>query len=888
MLRSFVVGLLVVMSDGLILGQLAVADPRPQQPGPVCLAVREVNPLQGPPQAGGLLVREIVRQAFLIAARDECGLSTRDQTLRESLDLPAQANSAPFATLVATPIAEGSDTCHVRVSVTHANDKSAKPLWETTVDIPRYDLIAVLVDKAEAWSRKEFQGVLAQAGPTGKVPAARSSAAIPQSAETRLWAWNEIAVFTALRQLHAEIREHGESPELLAGLVVGYANLGLMTEMRWSAAHKAFKARALVYAERLVRKSGSSGWALAHRAYARALAGLHAAAALDASAARGRPAAKSSAQPLPDWLAVIERTCAGQARPEVSLYREPERTLAFILWIQTATLGGGEELPKSTVPIFVEHPDCFRIIDALLGRRQMNLSRVVTPESINILADSLDHRLGDVPGLPQNLRERLGKPRRGAEEVARLASIIAEVKQAGGPDDRGEPSLTVLGNVLGDLGFQFAWRRLQLDKYLWAVSTDIDLPLLRPLGKDHPYGPYLDTYNDERAERRTAIPKFRQFDWSQLELTENPLVAWLCGTNKKRLANLHRIALAHLDPVYLDLMVRRSYGFLRRSSDDKANEQVAHLLRSVSPKMPRVIALLIDFDWTDFAKQRLQLEHDFADVPTVLSMLAAKYDQEKQFPDEERCLRQLLRVQPSYASYRRLALLYFHETDLKHWQATLEEALKLPALGLQGAQIQMEIAEYHLRHNRLAEARPFAEGAAASYAAWGLLTLAHYYELKHDWKKAEEIVKAVVERYPMDSLGWFAWCRRTGHGDADAAQAASQRYFESLGTPAPANTFADIATFYQFTGEPQKALALLKRSYEATKRPLVGLRAAVLADRVDDASTRDTFSSRSRQAIKRLPTGRRGQLPGDKRMSNATAKWPLPFARRSIRPNRST
>ena len=260
MLRSFVVGLLVVISDGLILGQLAVADPRPQQPGPVCLAVREVNPLQGPPQAGGLLVREIVRQAFLIAARDECGLSMRDQTLRESLDLPAHANSTPFATLVATPIADGSDTCHVRVSVTHGNGKAGKPLWETTIDIPRYDLITVLVDKAEAWSRKEFEGVLAQAGPTGKVPAARSSAAIPQSAETRLWAWNEIAVFTALRQLHAEIREHGESPELLAGLVVGYANLGLMTEMRWSAAHKAFKARALLYAERLVRKSGSSGW----------------------------------------------------------------------------------------------------------------------------------------------------------------------------------------------------------------------------------------------------------------------------------------------------------------------------------------------------------------------------------------------------------------------------------------------------------------------------------------------------------------------------------------------------------------------------------------------------------------------------------------------------
>ena len=32
---------------------------------------------------GGLLLREILRQAVLIAARDELGLSTRDETLRE-------------------------------------------------------------------------------------------------------------------------------------------------------------------------------------------------------------------------------------------------------------------------------------------------------------------------------------------------------------------------------------------------------------------------------------------------------------------------------------------------------------------------------------------------------------------------------------------------------------------------------------------------------------------------------------------------------------------------------------------------------------------------------------------------------------------------------------
>jgi tetratricopeptide (TPR) repeat protein len=488
------------------------------------------------------------------------------------------------------------------------------------------------------------------------------------------------------------------------------------------------------------------------------------------------------------------------------------------------------------------------------------LTRTVTPESFNLLASSLDHRLGDVLGLPKEVRERLGKARQGPEEIARMAAIIGDLQAAGrAEDERREPSLTVLGNLVDDLGFQLVWRWLQLEKFIWGVSTEEDLPLLAPLAQHNPYGPYLGTFSDQRDERLAAMAKYRQSNWNQLEFTENAFAVAVCGTNKKRLANLHRIAMNHLDPVYLDLMARRSFGFLRRSSDEKENEQVARLLRSVSPKMPRVIALLIDFDWKDFEKRRLEIEKDFADVPNVLLMLAAKYDEQKQFADEERCLRQVLRVQPSYWNYERLAALFARQKDMKRWQATLEESLKLPSLGLESSNIQVEIAEYHLRHNELAAARPFAEAAAVSYSGQSLTTLAHYYELKHDWKKAEEIIKAEVERYPSDVLGWLAWCRRTGHGDAKAAQAAAEHYFSTLGTPAPAYVLPTIATYYQFMGEPQKSLALLKRSYEVTKEPLSGLRAAVLADSLDDASTRDSLLAQVAEVDRAAAKQRSGQ-----------------------------
>ncbi len=130
------------------------------------------------------------------------------------------------------------------------------------------------------------------------VPAAREFAGVPRETTERLWEWNEITVLGALRRIHAEIRTKGESPELVAGLAVGYANLGSLTASYFGPAHKAFFARALLYAERLVHESDGSDWALWHRGYVRALVGLHNAARLDFKAAQGVGQKDVQAAPL--------------------------------------------------------------------------------------------------------------------------------------------------------------------------------------------------------------------------------------------------------------------------------------------------------------------------------------------------------------------------------------------------------------------------------------------------------------------------------------------------------------------------------------------------------------------------------------------------------------
>src|SRR5690606_13160960 len=139
--------------------------------------------------------------------------------------------------------------------------------------------LTVLVEAAARLSRTAFPEALKRAGYRDARAHANGEAAaagpVPERIERELEELETLSQFVAVRQLHQRIAQDGPSPELLGALVRGYANLGSLTEFHWNAVHKAFKARALLYAQRMTQADPQSTWALWHRAYARALAGLH-------------------------------------------------------------------------------------------------------------------------------------------------------------------------------------------------------------------------------------------------------------------------------------------------------------------------------------------------------------------------------------------------------------------------------------------------------------------------------------------------------------------------------------------------------------------------------------------------------------------------------------
>ena len=229
------------------------------------------------------LPREIIRQGFLIAAREELGLSTLDASLGELLNESDDPHSFPFEVHMMLLPSTGNDTTF-RIELSRANREGPSFKLELrALSIPSKDWIESLVEKVVELYRNDFVTALREAGfkkADSKPAQAKAKAGFEMAT------LDFAAQYALLRRLHAQSRTNGESVEALGSLSCAYANLGNLIDFHWSPASKAFKARSMLYAQRLLVKQGKSPLTLAHRAYSRALTGRHLAAFDDLQAAR--------------------------------------------------------------------------------------------------------------------------------------------------------------------------------------------------------------------------------------------------------------------------------------------------------------------------------------------------------------------------------------------------------------------------------------------------------------------------------------------------------------------------------------------------------------------------------------------------------------------------
>ncbi len=252
--------------------------------------VRDI-PEYSQPARPDMLPREMVRQAVLVAARDELGLATRDQVIDETPADPKEVGGG-----IVEVVSFIRDNRSHEIIRRLEKEQSEPILAHETPTAPGRDLdLLKLLASAEALSRDEFPHVLKGLGLAGKPNVLKEEAGLPEKVDGRLTSIEFLDALLAVRDLHRAIRTDGESPSRLGALARGYALLGVLSEFQWHPAHRAFKGRSLLYAQRLVARNPDRAWGLWNRAFALALFGRHRDALADLDEAKKKSGIKGEA-----------------------------------------------------------------------------------------------------------------------------------------------------------------------------------------------------------------------------------------------------------------------------------------------------------------------------------------------------------------------------------------------------------------------------------------------------------------------------------------------------------------------------------------------------------------------------------------------------------------
>ena len=156
----------------------------------------------------------------------------------------------------------------------------------------------------------------------------------------------------------------------------------------------------------------------------------------------------------------------------------------------------------------------------------------------------------------------------------------------------------------------------------------------------------------------------------------------------------------------------------------------------------------------------------------LLAALAKRYAALGKPDDAKRALLSYIKFSPDYWAYEQLAKNYKDRGDLANWQATLEQFLeKVEDHGLHHAQVRVEIANHFMNLKQWDKAWPFAEAAAATWAEWAMACAARWRRGDGRLAAGRALAPEGRRRYPENNwAGWLLFCKRTGHGDAEAAR----------------------------------------------------------------------------------------------------------------------
>jgi tetratricopeptide (TPR) repeat protein len=773
----------------------------------------------------------------LISAREECGALTRDELLSEVV--PDQ--SKPQALLLEVKASQTQDR-GLLIQISKRDKDQTIPLEALRLNVPNSASITSLTSQLEPMVRRELVQVLKQAGLSAesREPA---TAQLPELVEKRLPTLVCLTQFSSVRAIHGAMRQSGESPALLAGLARGYANLGTLTEGLWSPAHKVFKARALLYSERLVAKFPGPV-AYRARAYVRAMLGLHQA-ALDDLATSRKDSAATQPEAATEEASILEAFCradkASLAKAATGDHKLLPNYLEMLL-AETSALF--EVRQRAAHAVLKVNRRSMRAIETLINAAPLGVARTASDRAVASFARDVYPEVLEVFDLPEEARTLATSVPAGDQEIPHRRALINFLQDAAARSDTAEPSLAVAGLLIRETGFVHTWRWLHVRRHTLDWNVDGPLAKMRPLVEGQRFAPFIETHVwDRKAAIEPLKAIARLVADPNLESTEEPMISYV-GQYSSKVANAMRsAAIDHGDPVFRDLI-----DLTRFSGNPLLNRRGAQILREISPDWPATIAATILCDWEYAAPRAGEFEKKYADSPDVLEYLGVQFLVSHKVEDAERCLKRRVESLPDQEGYAKLAKLYRYKGDEAAWVKTLEQSLTAPSYGLERAQTLVELAHHYTSKGDLKEAVKKADLAAKSYSGWSMQCAADCHQRLEDFVGAEKYVRQTAERYESSALEWYLWCRWTQHGDLNAARRFAESHLKTYEASQSAEDRVRAALFYYAEERKDRALEILRQTFAVGRDPAVGLQAALFADEMKNPQLRDSLLDESIKA----------------------------------------
>jgi tetratricopeptide (TPR) repeat protein len=674
----------------------------------------------------------------------------------------------------------------------------------------------------DKYSRAEFVELLKQQGATKVTPEKATAPEPPsqeelQEIEQLQQEVDLVAQFLAVRRVHEIIRKSGETPELLGLLVNGYANLGLLTECTWNADTKVFKARCLLYADRLRNKYENYLFSRWHWAYAQAMTGMHFRAIEQLEDPIPEQEEDAELPSLPLWAELVDPLCRYDTATLQTMAEHDNRWARYLqLW--TLAMPGADRQIDTTAHVFMQEcPGAFNIYTLLGQEGSLGIMHAVHRASTQAMAKVCAEHWSQLRDLPAAVRHAALTPPSQKSTLEAWGQVIEALRQE---EDESELSWQMLANLLQDTAEMVAAANLRIasggsQEHSLAPYVDMFWPAL----KNHPHASYFESRKYSKKTEHEKIQQICQnlrFEDPSLWIgySSSPVWSTLNVHGEKIGYNARNAAQRDGTAMSLSLVSRRG------SKTDWVQGMFLGELRLISPHSPLV--LVHEIRNSISKANEVPLEKISAWKERAGSSAGAWYQlgqfhvSRQEYNESYECFQKSFDISPEERTATAWAYAYEWAGDFEKVVPTFKKYLEVPDYGLGHSRTHSNIAHFYLRQGKPKEAKPHALSAAQSGSAWGFTIAGTVCERLQQDQEADQWYHRASSAYPTSAgLDWYLYRRRTGNPDLTEARELALRTLGSKEQQETTSTAWWSVTYHLMESNSDRATELLKLRIEA-------------------------------------------------------------------------